>query len=701
MLTLLGNRIKDRGMMRSHAHALKTIALCFMIATSMSSNRALAGEVDAPTLEALLAPTSYWSLRLSPSGTRFAALRYFEDSGYEVEIRELDNPDAEPIRHSMDLYYANFVDWVSDDRLIISLTGFEDTRRDKLMAAWAGEVAKHYDVRRFDRLIGMDVSGENRVTMFGERSSDISDLGDIVHRLPNEPDHVLMAGKLNGKLDLFRVNVRNGSHTLVASGSSNTKEWFADREGYPAFRYDVNRSQTVLSIFVRTTPVGETPRWKKLRTINLKQSSPAWWETQAEFRLLRAGPTPQTYFILTRAENDDLAAIWLYDFVQDRLIQKISSVEGYDASGGLFDTRSGNFIGTVYWSDGLELDIVDDRVQAALDGLSSRLDDSLNLMPINAETSGQKWIVRSGGPTDPGTYYVFDLANSSHISLGSSRPQLERFEFATTEVVHYEARDGLALRGYLTRPNSAKPGDTPPLIMMPHGGPEARDYLEFDSMIQFLAGLGYQVFQPQFRGSDGFGRRFARLGYRQWGKAMQTDIDDALAHLVAEDIVHKDRACIMGGSYGGYAALTAAHQQPDAYRCIIAIAGVSDLIEQLKWAKLVDKETGGGVYSYWTQHIGDPRSNKKELVNASPITHFAKISSPILFIHGSRDWIVYVEQSRNMYNEVAQSVKGTELLTFRNAGHSYRTGEERRIEYQRIAKFLNTHLPVESASDGP
>ena len=240
------------------------------------------------------------------------------------------------------------------------------------------------------------------------------------------------------------------------------------------------------------------------------------------------------------------------------------------------------------------------------------------------------------GPSDPPSYFYYMLGQRKIQRVGLLRTAMAGKELPTATLVQYQARDGVKLTGYLTRPPGAASATQLPLVMMPHGGPEARDHLTFDTYVQYFASLGYAVFQPNFRGSDGFGHDFAASGYGQWGRKMQDDISDAVALLVAQKVADPARVCIVGASYGGYAALAGATLTPELYKCVVSIAGIGDLDEFLKFRR---KKHGkdSELYAYWMQQIGDPEHDAGRIAAVSPALHVDHIKAPILLIHGDAD----------------------------------------------------------------
>ncbi len=237
-------------------------------------------------------------------------------------------------------------------------------------------------------------------------------------------------------------------------------------------------------------------------------------------------------------------------------------------------------------------------------------------------------------------------------------------------VINYKARDGKELTGYLTAPAAADPKAKLPLVLMPHGGPEMRDSLSFNPWVQYLVARGYAVFQPNFRGSAGFGRAFAESGYGEWGRKMQDDLTDAVKTLVDQGPVDPARMCIVGASYGGYAALAGAALTPDLYKCAVSIAGISDLEDFIGWRKRNWGSDSEG-YTYWLKAIGDPDKDEARLREVSPLAQAGRIKIPLLLIHGNEDFIVPIAQSKAMKKALDKTGRKTELITLKDEGHSY------------------------------
>ena len=257
-------------------------------------------------------------------------------------------------------------------------------------------------------------------------------------------------------------------------------------------------------------------------------------------------------------------------------------------------------------------------------GMRKYFEESANVYTCDSSEDGNTILLYVEGPRDPPGYYYLPDRQARH---RAHRHRTARRCSTTTRpratVINYMARDGKELSGYLTAPAAADAKGKLPLVLMPHGGPEARDSLAFDPWVQYLVARGYAVFQPNFRGSDGFGREFAESGYGEWGRKMQDDLTDGVKALVDQGAVDPARMCIVGASYGGYAALAGAALTPDLYKCAVSIAGISDLDDFIGWRKRNWGSDSEG-YTYWLKAIGDPDKDEARLREVSPLAQAAQ-----------------------------------------------------------------------------
>jgi dipeptidyl aminopeptidase/acylaminoacyl peptidase len=650
-------------------------------------------EYPAPTIEDILSDVDFWSPELSPSGTYLAGVRRIEDQDFLITTH-LREPELEPKMINLANAYLNWVEWVSDDRLLISVTNYayKSGREYKFMGRDDWEKYGDRPIVAFERIISSDRNGENGVSLFGSRPLTIYFAIDrVISFLPDDDEHILATAWSMGALNIYKVNVITGVSKLVENGAERTVAWYVDKEGIPAFRFDSNRRGTVIDIYAREERDNGKIKWRKIREFRIKRNRKD--ASATDFTPLYPGPTEATYYVAARPEDKDKTGIYLYDLEKDTFVETLSTHDELDIENAFFNRETREFQGVYYYDDRLVIEYEDKEVQAHIGGLNQYFGADVNVIPHMSNEAGDIWLLQTIGPTDSGTYHIYDLNKTESREIGYSKLALQDKTLGSSKVINYVARDGLALTGYLTRPQGLRDDQVAPLIMLPHGGPEDRDILTFDSFVQLLVAHGYQVFQPNFRGSSGYGVTFANLGRGEWGQAMQDDLDDGFDHLVSEGLVDSDQACIVGASYGGYAALAAATLTPDLYRCAVSIAGVSDLVVYLNWDR---KEEGrnSASYQYWVNHIGDPRKDKAALQAVSPSKLAERVKAPILLIHGTDDDVVPLKQSEIMAKALRKAKKYYKLVELEDSTHSYRSDEDQRLEYETILAFLGTHLPV-------
>lgn len=344
----------------------------------------------------------------------------------------------------------------------------------------------------------------------------------------------------------------------------------------------------------------------------------------------------------------------------------------------------------------------------------------------------RRLVVRVDSPTQGLNFYFVDLNTRQALPLGPVYKGLSPAEISPVRTVRYDAADGLKINAYLTLPKDRAPQNLP-LIVLPHGGPEGRDTLGFDWWSQALASRGYAVLRPNFRGSDGYGAEFVRAGFDQWGRKMQTDLSDGVLALAREGVIDPKRVCIVGASYGGYAALAGATSGTGVYRCAVSVAGPSDLkrIEhavahpgrtcQTNYQSIGSRRDSCPAYGtgpanldrllradpdardlktatsprYWLRFMGVGGDKQPDLDAISPVTQAAKADIPILLIHGEQDTVVPIEQSQIMAEALKKAGKPVELITLKGEDHWLSSGTTRLQMLTETVAFLEKHNPPE------
>lgn len=358
---------------------------------------------------------------------------------------------------------------------------------------------------------------------------------------------------------------------------------------------------------------------------------------------------------------------------------------------GTIRSDAGLLIGLRTW-DGERAQYFDPRLQARWKGARKAFPGYETAL-LDATADLGSMIVRTDAGDDSGTYWTVDIAAGGAKPLGRRYPAIEPPLVGPTRMIAYTAADGLKLDGVLTLPPGREAKGLP-LIVMPHGGPlVAGDRPGFDWWAQAFAARGYAVFQPNFRGTLGYGADFERAAYGQWGLKMQTDISDGMAELARQGIIDPARACIVGASYGGYAALAGVTVQRGLYRCAASWGGVTDLRAMTGW---LGQRTGRGNTSMrvWLRNLGVADAADPRLDAVSPAKLAAQAGAPVLLIHGKDDTVVPVDQSRAMQRALTSAGKPVEYVELPGEDHWLSRSETRLAMLQAMISFVEKHNPA-------
>jgi acetyl esterase/lipase len=473
------------------------------------------------------------------------------------------------------------------------------------------------------------------------------------------------------RMDLYRVSLETGRGKVYARGNRNTIDWFVDKRGQVLAREDFDNRESKHQVFSKTS--GE---WQ---LIFEKQTSVPETSFQAVSHngsrlLFEDGLANHTAIFSIELSNGDIQGP-----IYQREETDISNVIT-DINRQLVAVKYSGFV-PVY--DFLEVE--DNKIFDLL--TSSFSDNSVHYLSHTSDHT--QWLILVSGNDGAGAYKIYDRRNNKLLNLMSQYPAVEAI--GEIRAVNIKARDGVKIPSILTLPTDTSKRKNLPLIALPHGGPEYHDSLQFHWLAQYLAAKGYMVLQPNFRGSNGFGFALRDSGYGEWGKKMQDDVSDAVAALVKAGYVDPDRVCIMGASYGGYSALAGGAFTPDLYRCVIAVAAVSDLPLMLKTEKYL-KGGNHWVISYWENSMG--ASDIKNLRLISPINAAEKFQAPVLLVHGKHDTVVPIKQSNLMYKALKKAKKDVEFIKLKGEDHWLSDSTTRLQLLDAVNIFLDKHNPA-------
>ncbi|MXO59199.1 alpha/beta fold hydrolase [Altererythrobacter salegens] len=407
---------------------------------------------------------------------------------------------------------------------------------------------------------------------------------------------------------------------------------------------------------------------------------------KGEIGIVGLGRDGDTLIYSTKPHGED-ARIW-YEVPLDGHAAATEYINADEIESTYFDRNTGKLIGLLREDGHDHPAFFDAAKQKAVDEIYKAFPRlRINLADWSPDFSHV--LVRTSGPSDSGTWYLVDIVHMSAHAIGYEREAIGPEYVGPISIYHYKAQDGLDLDGVLTLPPGLEAKNLP-LVMLPHGGPHAHDTDVFDWWAQAFASRGYAVFQPNFRGSTNRDLAFMEAGFGQWGKAMQTDVSDAIGALAEKGIVDPKRACIVGASYGGYAALAGVTLQHGVYRCAVAVAGVAD-VGMLFNSERYDNGRTGLLRRSLEEEFG-PRSDFDAI---SPRKHAKDADAPILLIHGKDDTVVPFEQTTAMVNALKDAGKPYELVVLDGEDHWLSRAATRLQMLEAAVAFVERNNPAD------
>ena len=626
--------------------SLAVFSLCLVFIQAANAN--------PPTAEDFV--QSFYSVQISPDGGYVGTIRPHEGRS-ALYFYEFDSPPSEGhepvsiIPSGDEMEIISFV-WVSEERVLIQAGySFWNTR---------------YWGQQFEFIIGLvthavNIDGSNPLSFQGFGFSQIDSF------LPEDPEKIL----IRGERIAYTLNIVDGRAEEVRAGRHVVGRIFADQSG----RVRVMRRYTN-GVYRLSWRDGN--RWQEIYSEELGEDF--------DLRFFRLSGTGNEIYMTSH--RDGRRGFYRIQPQQDSTLQPLYLDDLFDAHDIGFDRRTGDIQYVSLFRDRYVRVYFDD----AFEMLNARVVRDLSIeegFVIHSSLNGQRHVINGRGNGQPDRFLLFDQVSDTYREFASSFPLLDFDSLSPVQGFSFDARDGLSIPSYLTLP-ARDPEGPWPLVVLPHGGPNARDNMEFDAMRQFLVSRGYGVFQPNFRGSTGYGNAHLNAGRRQWGMNMQRDITDGVRYLIDQGIVDPEQICIMGWSYGGYAALHAVTQSSSAYKCAIGINGVYDLVE------LVQPSDGEFRDIYDGHSMSDllPYEGQSEstLYELSPRYRADRISVPVLLVASEHDPIARIAQSRAMENAMIEAGVTHETLYFEEGDHSLTFGPARTAIYQRVEQFLAEHL---------
>jgi len=617
---------------------------------------------DIP-VEAFAALPSYSGVKVSPGGKRLAYFRP-KDGRNNLIVQNAQGTegfyvpplDVAKENSKTPIDYSHFY-WKSDDYLVLVTSMTLDRWVFKGKSHETRTISFHIPSKKFIWL-GKPKSG----TM--EHPSQHETIVDL---LPDEPHHILlgMDFSLKGKKTIYKVNLKNGRRSIAQRPRTGIQHWYADSnsEVRLGFGYTVRQSKK------KAIYKDITGNW-----IDLTETD---WLDRVE--IAGFATDPNTLFV-TGPNQFGLNGLYKLNVESGEITEEVFSSAHMQINDIFEHPDTGKVAGVTYTDDFSRIKYFDPdfallqrSLEAALPGTIIKITDKAK------DVEG--YLILAFSDTDPGTYYYYNRPRRQLINLFPVRRQIDPRLMSPTRRVDIPVRDGTTIPGYLTLPQQSS--TNLPVIILPHGGPHARDTAHWDYEAQFYTSRGYAVLKPNFRGSSGYGATFEKKGNLQWGGLMQDDLTDATKWLIEEGVADKNRICIVGSSYGGYAALMGAIKEPNLYKCAVSVNGVTDLPK----LKASDKNVIGG--RSWTKFMG---LRGVEDTQVSPYHRAEELNTPTLLIAAKDDARVSYKQSRDLNKRLGKLGKESKYIELKTGTHYMVSAQARLKALQAIESFLTAHI---------
>lgn len=554
-------------------------------------------------------------MRISPNGKKLVFTMPYQDDIILVfsEMVGTKLKHIAKLPFNKDTYPINPT-WTANDRVVFTLKTKTKIRGTRYYV-WS------------ELLMSIKSDGSELVTLRtdgGRGGLKHIDNADIISVLRDDEDHILVGkSRLRNWIeeyyegsvdDVYKLNVRTGDLSLYLKGpkisSFKFHDWHSDHKGHIRFGYGYDRKgNSVMIIRGR----GEDD-WKVLSDNELFE--------EGKFTPLQFGAGDNEFYVLSSLATGRMA-IYRFDISTGELGDLVYAHDQVDVTGIIYSFDKGKVVAARYNDGGEKIIYLDEGYENMRTRIQKAIKVGFNIWSISDDD--QNMIVLAGDERDAGSFYHYDVAAKNINYLGSRLTKLIPEQLSPMEYVSYESRDGLTINAVMTKPR-LHDGKPLPFIIMPHNSPNGRDSVEWDRRVQFLVNRGYGVFQPNYRGSSGFGQRFKALGRGEWGRDMQNDLIDGTEWLIDEGHADQERICILGRGYAGYAALLGIAKESDLFACAIARDAPVDIRKLLSSERAYDKEN-----KRYLDVAGD--LDKKKLDEISPAKLISSIEGDVLLYH--------------------------------------------------------------------
>ena len=464
------------------------------------------------------------------------------------------------------------------------------------------------------------------------------------------------------------MNVDTGNAVEIIKSQNPITTWMVNSKGEILMGYGNIKGKTKLLVRNANSgilqDISEKPLFK-----------------QGYFTPLKQGISDGKMFV-SSAIGQGRKKIYHYDYDKNIIISKVFEHPKVDTEDIIFSYDKNRIVAATYIEDSFEYEFFDDDFEALYSKIVEKIPHK-KIRIIQDNEKGDFTIILAETETKPHDFFIYSKNDHAIKPLINNSTVLSAYEMASVKPVTYFSRDGLEIHSYLTMPHNSK--GPLPTIIMPHGGPWVRDSLRYHDWAQFLANRGFVVLQPNFRGSTGYGNIFTNISIGEWCGKMQDDLTDGLKWLERQGIADPDRVCIVGGSYGGYAALMGAIKDPNLYKCAVSFAPVTDLNTYINMYKnYPDRER--------LKNMVAGSNGKRFFSEKSPSKQAKSVEIPILLVHGNSDIRVDIKHSQLMIRSLKKAKKNFEFIELDGASHFLLQDEHKKILFEKMEAFLEKNI---------
>jgi len=622
---------------------------------------------------------------ISPDGKWMVAV--VENNGeYIVRIYNLADPSDKKVRATgIGKVKVNDVRWANNKQILLNLTQYHKT--GTTIYATGTLIVMSKDMKKMRAVLGQKAQ-QSGATRFNEKNVFRQFNNHVVDYLPNDPNNILMAfGKKDAQAPgVHKVSLKSSSKRKIKNGAPNIQNWITDLRGEVRVSEGRAENSGAYHLSIRNAD-------KSSVVSDMWHSAGYYPGIEVDTVIFGFMENPNE-MIIGDYNGKDTLGLYVYDLSLKKRTRKLFHNDIYDVDSIIKSPDGSKVIGVTYTGDSRRTVFFDPTYESRIDQIQAEM-KGYHIQYLDQTSDGNKILFKASTPSVAGILYVYDANTKKMRNLGYDYPEIGRIVQGDITPVKYTARDGYKVPGYITTPPAIADGKVPfknlPFVILPHGGPYARDTASFDYFAQFFASRGYAVLQPNYRGSAGLGSAHLEAGRKNW-EVMQEDVEDGTRWLIKKGYADPKRICIVGWSYGGYAALMGAIKNPDLYKCSVSVAGLTDpkaAVYDLKKFRF-GKHTAKSFLLNGFEDGADIKVN-------SPVKRANEITIPVFLAHGTRDAQVNFSQYRFMENALGKRADNV-YIEFKDGDHSLTNTTHREELLSKLDIFMRDNLGESEAA---